>query len=186
MKAMLFVLPIICSTLCGFDSPAAGPGPAAAAAAPPPSAPPQRSAAELEKLAMPIALHPDPLISIILPAAVYPVEIVQAARFVKDTNNIPKVDQQSWDENVKAVAKLPDLIAKLDADLAWTVELGQAFLDQPKELMDTIQSLRAKAHKAGTLQTTPQQVVTVANVVVVQTNVTQVVTVTNQLVQVLP
>jgi len=135
---------------------------------------------------MPIALHPDPLIAILLPAAVYPLEIVQAARFVKDTNNVPKVEEQSWDANVKALAKFPDLIAKMDADLAWTVELGQAFLDQPKELMDTIQSLRAKAQKAGTLQTTPQQIVTVTNVVVVTTNVTQVVTVTNQVVQVQP
>ncbi len=158
----------------------------AAAPAPPPSAAPQLSAAELEKLVMPIALHPDPLISIILPASVYPLEIVQAARFVKDTNNIPKVDSQPWDDNVKAVAKFPELIAKMDADLQWTVQLGQAFLDQPQELMDTIQSLRAKAQKAGTLQSSPQQVVTVTNVVVMQTNMTQVVTVTNQIVQVQP
>jgi len=61
---------------------------------------------------MPIALHPDPLISIILPAAVYPVELVMAARFVKDTNNIAKLDTQPWDENVKAVARFPELIAK--------------------------------------------------------------------------
>jgi hypothetical protein len=65
------------------------------APAPPPSAPAQRSAAELEKLAMPIALHPDPLIAILLPASVYPPEIVEAARFVKDTNNRPKLDEQT-------------------------------------------------------------------------------------------
>src|SRR6516162_9407161 len=112
--------------------------------APPPSSSAKLSAAELEKLVMPIALHPDPLIAVILPASVYPLEIVQAARFVKDTNNIPKVDDQPWDENVKAVAKFPDMIAKMDADLQWTVQLGQAFLDQPKEVMDTIQELRAK------------------------------------------
>jgi uncharacterized membrane protein YgcG len=140
----------------------------------------------LEKLAQPIALHPDPLISIILPAAVYPLEIVQAARFVKDTNNISKVDAQPWDDNVKAVAKFPEMIAKMDADLQWTMDLGQAFLDQPKELMDMIQSLRAKAQKAGTLRSSSQQVVTVTNVVYLQTNVTQVVTVTNQIVQVQP
>lgn len=154
--------------------------------APPPSAPAQRSAAELEKLAMPIALHPDPLIAILLPASVYPLEIVQAARFVKDTNNLAKLDEQTWDANVKAVARIPELIAQMDANLSWTVELGNAFLEQPKELMDTIQSLRAKAHTAGTLRTTAQQVVTVTNMVVIQTNVTQVVTVTNQVVQVQP
>jgi len=135
---------------------------------------------------MPIALHPDQLISIILPASVYPLEIVQAARFVKDTNNIAKLDDQPWDENVKAVARFPDMIAKMDSELDWTTKLGQAFLDQPKELMDTIQALRAKAEKAGTLRTTEHQIVTVTNLVVIQTNYNQIVTVTNQIVQVAP
>jgi hypothetical protein len=154
--------------------------------APPPSAPAQRSAAELEKLAEPIALHPDPLVSIILPAAAYPVEIVQAARFVRDTNNVPKVDDQPWDDNVKSVAKFPQLIAMMDSNLTWTVDLGQAFVDQPKELMDAIQALRVKAQKAGTLQTTSQQIVIVTNIVVVQTNVTQVVSAPSQIVEIVP
>jgi hypothetical protein len=140
----------------------------------------------LEKLVQPIALHPDPLIAIILPASAYPLEIVQAARFVKDTNNISKVDDQSWDDNVKEVAKFPDLIAKMDADLPWTMDLGQAFIDQPKELMDAIQDLRAKAKKAGTLQTSSQQIVTVTNIIVLQTNTTEVVNVTKEIVQVAP
>lgn len=174
------------SLLCvGVLALAQDPDPPAAAAAPPSSAP-ARGAAELEKLVQPIALHPDPLIAIILPASVYPLEIVQAARLLQDTNNLPLVDQQTWDENVKALAKFPEQLARMDAELEWTVELGQAFLDQPKELMDSIQRLRAKAHQAGTLQNTPQQVVTVTNVVIMQTNVTQVVTVTNQVVEVKP
>jgi hypothetical protein len=155
-------------------------------AAPPPSAPPKFSAAELEKLAAPIALHPDPLIAIILPASVYPLEIVQAARFVKDTNNIPKLDEQPWDENVKAVAQFPELIEKMDADLSWTSDLGQAFLEQPRELMDTIQMLRAKANASGVLKTTPQQVVVVTNTIVEQTIEQQVVYVTNTVVQIQP
>jgi hypothetical protein len=145
-------------------------GAPATTGAPPPSAPAQLSTNELEKLVMPIALHPDPLIAIILPASVYPLEIVQAARFVRDTNNISKVDAQDWDTNVKALAKFPDMIAKMDGDLDWTMKLGQAFLDQPKELMDTIQNLRAKAQKAGTLRTTDQQIVSVTNVVILETN----------------
>jgi hypothetical protein len=156
------------------------------APASPPSAPAKRSASELEKLAIPIALHPDPLIAIILPASAYPLEIVQAARLVKDTNNIPKVDEQPWDENVKAVAKFPELIAKMDADLAWTINLGQAFVNQSKELMDTIQKLRSKAQKAGNLKTTPQQIVTVTNIVVLQTNVTEVINVTKEIIEVVP
>src|SRR5262245_541203 len=154
----------------------------AANPAPPPSAPAKRSAAELEKLAEPIALHPDPLIAMILPAAAYPLEIVQAARFVRDTNNIPKVDDQPWDDNVKAVAKFPELIAKMDQDLAWTVNLGQAFVDQPKEVMDAIQDLRSKAQKAGNLKTSDQQIVTVTHIVVQQNNVRAVVNLTKEII----
>ncbi len=154
--------------------------------APPPSAPPKFSAADLEKLAAPIALHPDPLIAFILPAAVYPLEIVQAARFVKDTNNIPKVDEQPWDDNVKAVAKFPALIQMMNDDLTWTMDLGQAFLDQQKELMDTIQMLRGKANSAGVLKTTPQQVIVVTNTVIEKTVEQKVVYVTNTVVQIEP
>ena len=152
----------------------------------PPSAPPRFSAADLEKLAAPIALHPDPLISIILPASVYPLEIVQAARFVKDTNNLAKVDDQLWDENVRAVAKFPELIQKMNDDLTWTMDLGQAFVEQQKELMDTIQALRGKANSAGVLQTTPQQVIVVTNTVTEKTVEQQVVYVTNTVVQIQP
>ena len=154
--------------------------------APPPSAPPKYSAADLEKLAAPIALHPDPLIAIILPASVYPLEIVQAARFVKDTNNIARVDEQPWDDNVKAVAKFPALIQKMNDDLTWTMDLGQAFVDQQKELMDTIQMLRGKANSTGVLKTTPQQIIVVTNTVIEKTVEQQIVYVTNTIVQIQP
>ena len=134
------------------------PGDASAAPAPTPtpplSAPPKRGAAELEKLAAPIALYPDPLIAVILPASAYPLEIVEAARFVKDTNNIALLDQQPWDPNVKALARFPAALQKMDQDLAWTVALGQAFQEQDLDLMNAIQALRAKASAAGTLQST--------------------------------
>lgn len=154
--------------------------------APPPSAPPKRSAADLEKLVAPIALYPDPLIATLLPASVYPLEIVQAARFVTDTNNLAKLDEQPWDENVKAVARVPAVIQKLNEDIAWTMDLGEAFLAQDKELMDAIQNMRGKAQKAGTLQTSEQQIVTVTNVVVEKTVEQQVVVVTNTVVQIQP
>jgi len=164
---------------------AASPAPAYAPA-PPPSAPAQRSAAELEKLVAPIALYPDPLIATILPASVYPLEIVQAARFVANTNNLANLDAQPWDENVKAVARVPDVIQKMNDDLTWTMDLGEAFLAQDQAVMDAIQSMRGKAQKAGTLQTTPQQVVTVTNMVVERTVEQQVVVVTNTIVQIQP
>jgi hypothetical protein len=189
MKANLVCVLLALTTGAIISREAAAQTPATSAetnAAAPASATPKLSAEELEKLVMPIALHPDQLIAIILPASVYPLEIVQAARFVKDTNNIPKVDDQPWDDNVKELAKFPDMIAKMDADLPWTMQLGDAFLNQPKELMDTIQSLRGKAQKAGTLQTTPQQIVTVTNIVVYETNINNVTTVTKEVVQVQP
>ena len=117
------------------------------APAPPPSAPAQISAADLEKLVAPIALYPDALIATILPASVYPLEIVQAARFVANTNNLATLDAQPWDENVKAVARVPAVIQKMNDDLTWTVELGEAFLAQDKDVMDAMQSLRTKAQK---------------------------------------
>ena len=154
--------------------------------APPPSAPAQRSAADLEKLAAPMALYPDPLVAVMLPAAAYPVEIVQAARFVANTNNVTLLDDQPWDDNVKAVARFPAVIQSMSDQLSWTVELGQAFVQQPSELMDAIQSLRVRAQSAGTLQTTPQQVVIVTNAVVERIYKTQIVYVTNTVVQIEP
>jgi hypothetical protein len=158
----------------------------AATASPPPSSAPKRSAAELEKLVAPIALYPDPLLATLLPASVYPLEIVQAARFVSDTNNLAKLDAQPWDDTVKAVARVPDAIKKLNEDISWTIELGEAFLAQDKDLMDAIQNMRGKAQKAGTLKTSPQQVVTVTNVIVEKTVEQQVVVVTNTVVQIQP
>src|SRR5688572_2970053 len=97
----LIVTPVLAATpVVEGKPPAAQPAstnaaPAAAATpVPPPAAPPKLSQAELEKLLMPIALYPDPLIATLLPASVYPLEIVQAARFVADTNNIAKLDAQ--------------------------------------------------------------------------------------------
>ncbi|HWC59164.1 MAG TPA: DUF3300 domain-containing protein [Verrucomicrobiae bacterium] len=154
--------------------------------APPPSEAPKRSQADLEKLAAPIALYPDELIAIVLPASAYPLEIVQASRFVKDTNNISKLDQQSWDDNVKAVARFPQVISQMDTNLSWTSDLGDAFINQPKELMDAIQTMRGKAKDSGALKTTEQQVVTVTNTVVTNTVQNQTVYVTNQIVQIQP
>jgi hypothetical protein len=182
MKIQYLLLTLSLS-LAAFSEAPAQP---AAPPVPPPAAPPQRSAADLEKLLAPIALYPDPLIATILPASVYPLEIVQAARFVANTNNRPKLDEQPWDENVKAVARLPEVIEMMNDDLPWTMELGEAFLAQDKDVMDAIQSLRAKAQKVGTLTTTPQQIVTVTNLVIEKTVEQQVVVVTNTIVQIQP
>ena len=153
---------------------------------PPPSSPAKLSVAELEKLLMPIALYPDALLATMLPASVYPLEIVQAARFLQDTNNASKIDQQSWDDTVKAVARIPAALKKMNDDLPWTIQLGEVFLNQDKDVMDMIQSLRMKAQKAGTLRTTEQQIVVVTNMIVETKIEQQVVVVTNTVVQIQP
>lgn len=151
-----------------------------------PSQPVPPGASELELLAQPIALHPDPLLAVILPASVYPLEIVQAARFVRDTNNLTRLAEQPWDDKVKAVAQYPEVIAMMNDDIDWTTKLGQAFLNQPLELMNAIQSLRGRAQTSGALKTTPQQVVTSANAVVERMYDGKVVYVTNTVIEVRP
>lgn len=160
--------------------------PASTNEASPPSAPAQLSETDLQKLVAPIALYPDPLLATLLPASAYPLDIVKAARFIKDTNNIPKVDSQPWDSNVKALAHFPDVLNKMNDDIDWTSDLGDAFVNDQKGVMNAIQVMRNKAQQAGNLKTTPQQVVTVTNDVVQQTVNQQVVVVTNTVVQIQP
>jgi hypothetical protein len=155
-----------------------------------PASPPAQSAgfsaAELESLARPIALYPDPLLAVMLPASAYPLEIAQAARFVKDTNHLAQLTEQPWDDKVKAVAQYPEVIAKMDADLAWTTKLGQAFVNQPMDLMNAIQALRGKAQANGALKTTPQQVVNATNAAVERMYDGKVVYVTNTVIEIQP
>lgn len=140
--------------------------PIAGEAVAPPSVAALPAEADLEKLVGPIALYPDPLLSILLPASAYPLDIVKAARFIKDTNNISQVDSQPWDSNVKSLAHFPTVINKLNDDLDWTSSLGQAFAQDQKAVMNAIQVMRGRAQQAGSLQTTPQQVVVVTNTII--------------------
>jgi hypothetical protein len=148
--------------------------------------PAKRSPAELEKLVAPIALYPDPLIAAMLPASAYPIEVVLAARFVRNTNNLAKLNEQPWDDSVKTVARFPEAIQQMNDNVAWTVELGQTFVVQQKDVMDAIQAMRAKARAAGTLETTPEQTVSVTNEVIQQAAGPEVFYVTNQIVQIQP
>jgi hypothetical protein len=135
---------------------------------PPPSAPPALFAPEqLEQIAAPIALYPDPLLAQVLMAATYPLELVQAARFVQANPSLqggPLNDAlraQSWDDSVKSLALFPQVLAMMNDKLDWTQKLGDAFLAQQEGLMDAVQRLRARAQTQGTLATTPQQTVVV-------------------------
>ena len=100
-------------------------------------------------------------------ASTYPLEIVQAARFVKDNPNLKgdqlneKLKDQTWDDSVKSLVVFPQVLALMDQKLDWAQKLGDAVLGQQKELMDAIQRLRARAQKEGNLKSTSEQTVTV-------------------------
>lgn len=168
---------------CGWERAGAQAG---SGGTPPPSTTAVLGAAELEKLVAPIALYPDPLVATLLPASAYPLEIVQAARLMKDPQKAAQVQSQPWDKNVKELTQFPDVLTRMDTDLNWTTQLGQAFVNQPQDVMDAIQAFRRKAQEAGTLKTTPQQVIIVTNAVVEKTYQTQIVYVTNTVVQIQP
>src|SRR5271165_4837291 len=151
------------------DNPAAPAAPATtnagANASEPPAAAETFTRAELEKLLAPIALYPDPLLAQLLPASAYPVQIVQAQRWLDKNkalvanNDYSGIDNQNWDPAVKALARFPDVIKKMSADLDWTTDLGDAEVNQPQDVADVIQELRAKAQQTGALKTTAQQTV---------------------------
>jgi Protein of unknown function (DUF3300) len=136
----------------------ASPSPAAASPAP------QLSAARLDQLVAPIALYPDPLLAQILMASTYPLEVVEAARWVAVPANqalqgdalVQAIAAQDWDPSVKALVAFPTVLETMSDRLQWTQDLGNAFLVQQAEVMAAVQRLRHQAVAAGTLKTTPQ------------------------------
>jgi uncharacterized protein DUF3300 len=109
---------------------------------------------ELRPLVAPIALYPDDLLAIVLPASTNPVQIVEAARFLEKqrTDKTLKPDP-NWDPSILALINYPQVVAKMDADLSWTTALGDAVIDQLQDVMAMIQQLRAEASATGYLQT---------------------------------
>src|SRR5262245_36584116 len=135
-----------------------------------PATPPTQSLlkpAELDQLLAPIALHPDPLLSEILIASTYPLEVVQADRRAKSNTalkgdaRITAVGKQSWDDSVKSLVQVPSVLAMMSEQLDWTQKLGDAVLAQQADVMDAIQRLRARARANGKLESTKEQTVTV-------------------------
>jgi hypothetical protein len=122
---------------------------------------------QLDALAAPIALYPDELLANVLAASTYPLEIVQADRWVKGQKNLKgdalkkEVDKQAWDDSVKALASTPEVLAMMSDKLDWTKNLGDAVLAQQPDVMDAVQRLRSKAEANKKLATTKQQKVSV-------------------------
>jgi hypothetical protein len=123
--------------------------------------------AELDQLLAPIALHPDPLLSEILIASTYPLELVQADRWAKSNKTLKDdaltaaLAKQSWDDSVKSLVQVPSVLAMMSEQLDWTQKLGDAVLAQQTDVMDAIQRLRARARANGKLESTKEQTVTV-------------------------
>jgi hypothetical protein len=124
---------------------------------------------QIEQLVAPIALYPDPLLTQVLMASTYPLEIVEAARWsqanpaVRGTALQDAMQTQSWDPSVKALTTVPQTLQMMSAKLDWTEQLGDAFLAQQQDVLDAVQKLRAEAQAAGNLQSTPHQMVTTAS-----------------------
>ena len=122
---------------------------------------------QLEALVSPIALYPDSLLSNVLMASTYPLEIVQAERWLTRNKNLSgdalkaAADKQAWDDSVTALTATPPVLAMMSSELEWTRKLGDAVLGQQSDVMDAIQRLRLKAQDNGKLTTTPEQKVTV-------------------------
>jgi len=121
---------------------------------------------ELAALLAPVALYPDKVIAQILMASTYPLEVVEANRWLQANSTlkgdalVKEAEKQDWDPSVQSLVSLPDVLKSMDAKIDWTQKVGDAFLAQQKEVMDMIQTLRQKAKKEGNLESSEQLKVT--------------------------
>ncbi len=151
------------------------PPPSGAAEAPPPPGagqpPPyaQQSPEQLQQLVAPIALYPDPLVAQVLTASTFPEQVVEADRWLQSNPGLTgqalaqAANQQPWDPSVKALTAFPAVLGNMDRNLSWTSSLGDAYYNQPEDVMSAVQVMRQRAQAAGTLQNTPQQAVATAD-----------------------
>ncbi|GLS04484.1 hypothetical protein GCM10007860_16310 [Chitiniphilus shinanonensis] len=122
---------------------------------------------ELEQLVAPIALYPDSLLAQVMMASTYPLEIVEAERWVKNNPNLKDkalddaLQSQSWDASVKSLAAFPQVLQMMNDKLDWTQRLGDAVLAQQADVMSAVQRLRTKAQAEGNLKSSKEQTVTV-------------------------
>ncbi|SOZ18314.1 conserved hypothetical protein [Cupriavidus taiwanensis] len=121
------------------------------------------SQAQLDQLTAPVALYPDALLSQVLMAATYPADVAAAAQWSKANPSLSgdaatkAVAGQSWDPSVQSLAAFPSVLDMMGRQPQWVQSIGDAFLAQPNDVMDSVQRLRSQAQKAGTLKTTEQQ-----------------------------
>ena len=115
---------------------------------------------ELNTLVGKIALYPDDLVAIVLPASTYPLQVVEAERFIDERKKDPSLKpSDKWDDSVVALLNYPEVVKLMNDDLDWTWKLGDAVINQRGEVLDAIQSFRGQAAAAGNLHTDAHQVV---------------------------
>jgi hypothetical protein len=135
-----------------------------------PAPPPEQLLApqQLQDLVAPVALYPDTLLSEILVASTYPLEVVEAQQWLGQNRALTgqqlmeAAQHQNWDPSIQALVAFPGVLARLNQDVRWTTDLGNAFLAQQADVMAAVQALRGRAEANGKLQTTPQENVTTA------------------------
>jgi hypothetical protein len=165
LSKQVFVV-LLCCLLVGFTAQADGYGSTSQSNDQPPAPPVQQSPQELQQLVAPIALYPDALVAQILAASTYPTQIVEAERWLQRHSDLKgdklakEVDKQDWDPSVKAMAQFPSVLENMDKNLSWTSSLGEAYVTQPQDVTDAVQTLREEARKAGQLNTNEQEKVT--------------------------
>jgi Protein of unknown function (DUF3300) len=121
---------------------------------------------QLDQMLAPVALYPDPLLSQVMMAATYPLEVVEAARWSKANPNlkgdaaVAAVKDQDWDVSVKSLVAFPSVLQQMNDHLDWTQKLGDAMIAQQQDVADSVQRLRAQAAAAGNLKSTTEQAVT--------------------------
>jgi len=171
-RVLLALMIILATPLAAVAQGTGTQAPPSTAAQPPAPAPEETllKPEQLEALVAPIALYPDALLANMLAAATYPLEVVTAARWVKDHKDLKgdqlkaEVDKQSWDDSVKALTSTPSVLDMMNDKLDWTKSLGDAVLAQQPDVMDAIQRLRTKAQANNKLVSTKEQKVTVQKV----------------------
>jgi Protein of unknown function (DUF3300) len=155
MMRMSWPVPLAMIVLTLMATPAGAQQPAAAA--------PKFTTEQLEQVVAPIALYPDSLVAAVLMAATYPLEVVEADRWLDQNKDLKgdalnaKLKEVDWDPSIKSIVTVPEVLKRMSQNLDWTRDLGDAFLGQQEEVMKAVQTMRKKANDAGNLKDTEQQ-----------------------------
>ena len=170
---------ILCVLALAPGDPAIYAQPTTVQNAPADQAAPAIPADQLDSLVAPIALYPDPLLTQVLVASTYPLELIQLQQWLQKNPGLTgdaltnAVQKEDWDPSIQSMAVFPDLVKRLSDDIKWTTDLGNAFLAQQSDVMDAVQRMRTKAMDAGKLKSNEQmkvetQTVESKTVVVIQ------------------